>query len=194
MDDQTRSALVEAGGKLLVPVMREVVVREYDMRTLKRRNQYEIDKLRKKQEVMDEQAATLDGNESPSPSPSPESAETTEETAPDDTPAETPEQDEVAAAFEELKAKEDCPICSTVLDGLRDLPPKQRIQGMSEYGRFKSFAEDPDVTEDQLVAKIQEMPILRQVIEQEVGAAAPPEQEQEQEEEEAASEPVEVFA
>lgn len=180
MDDEVRSALIEASGKFIVPVMREVIVREYDMRSVERRNQQEIDLLRKKQEVMSEQPTQIesgDTGETPAPDPQPVEHPERAEAAPE--PAETTAEDEVSEAIEEMKAKEDCPICASLLDGLRDLPPKQRIQGMSEYGHFKSFASDPDVTEDELVAKIEEMPVLRQVIEEEVGPAAMPDEEAE---------------
>ena len=48
------------------------------------------------------------------------------------------------SGIDELKAEEDCPVCSQILSALRDMDDPRRTRGVAEYGEFRRAIEESE--------------------------------------------------
>jgi hypothetical protein len=72
-------------------------------------------------------------------------------------------------SIRQLQAQTDCEVCSSLLDGIRELPAEDRGLAISEYGRFQDQLEHAD--EDEIRETLEQSPALRRALELEFGQA-----------------------
>jgi len=71
--------------------------------------------------------------------------------------------DEFSESVDDLIEDEDCDLCARLLEGVKDIDPRNRPRALAEYGRFKQSTADTDDVEE-IRAEIEEMTVLREVM------------------------------
>lgn len=67
-----------------------------------------------------------------------------------------------------VQERQDCEVCEQLLDGVMELPPEERGQGLTEFGRFRQSIDDTQDME-KVREELEGMPALKRALEEEFG-------------------------
>jgi len=153
---------IETATKLLpafVPLIRVTAQEKMNERAMTRRKDAEIEMIEAKKSAAgsrDVFGAVAEAKADPDPEP--------EQTVVQQ------ERDEFADSVDRMIANEDCDLCATLLEGIKDVDPSDRAVALSQFGRFKQSTDDAaDAAE--VRDEIEGMSVLREVMVREFNMA-----------------------
>lgn len=150
--EQDHIELVGAVAPALVPVAKTVTQNRMQRKRMETRKEHDLEIVEAKQESQHTGTSTP-----PMPDPSPDRGHA--------------DDDAWENSLDRLKSGEECDMCRTLIEGMRDLPPEDRATALTEFGRFKQAVDDTDD-----VAEVREvvgsLPLLKRIMEDEFGMVA----------------------
>lgn len=152
MHDQTKAELVDGGTSLIGTLLKDLLTRRTQREQMEQRKEMEVELAKVRQEH------APDDDDQPADAVQPAQNSRGE-------PAVT---QELRAAFEELKANEECSTCRQLLEPIAELPPRQQLHALTEYGRFKQAMEG-GADKDELEAIIRDSDTLSAMFNESMG-------------------------
>ena len=151
---------IEAAAKIIpafAPLLRVTAQEKMSERAMTRRKNAEMDIIEAKQSAGGSQDAVG------------AIAETQVRSEPEQTVVQQ-ERDEFGDSVDRMIANEDCDLCATLLEGIKDVDPSDRAVALSQFGRFKQSTDDAaDAAE--VRSEIEGMSVLREVMVREFNMA-----------------------
>lgn len=148
--DQTKRELIESGTGVIGSLLKELLVHRNQMARIEQEKEMDLEIAKARR-----QAAS--------------SNQSTEATS--STHKQQVGEPDLSAAFEDLKAREDCSICRTLLEAIEQAESDVQVRALTEYGRLK-HAVDSGASEDEIKQILTSSDTLEDLLEQEMGASA----------------------
>lgn len=145
MHRETISSLIDSGAGAVGAFLKEAFVHQKEMERMEAEKDKQIELARIR-------------NQNGNPERREEVVESVTEHEGEPTAAEMQE------AIDELIEAEDCSVCQQLLVGLKELPVRDQVIGVMEYGTFKNRL-DQEADVDELKAEIEKTEVLERVLE-----------------------------
>lgn len=159
MHADTKRELIEASSGALATLAKEMLVHRNEMRTLEQQKEMELELAEARQQ-------------SSAGQPAQGGQQTQAQSAPDEQAhaAVGVEQADLTDAFEDLREREQCGVCRTLLDAIERADRRTQVKALTEYGKLQ-HAVATGGTEDEIKAILQSSDTLEDLLEQEMGSA-----------------------
>lgn len=144
MPDNTKRDVVAGGAGLLGTLARELLSHRTQMQQLEEKKKMELELARARQES--------GGDADDPPRSEPE-------------PSRTRQSPDLSAAIRDLRRRDDCATCQTLLEAIEQADPETQAIALTEYGRFKQ-AMEAGASEEELRRILRSSETLEDLLEQ----------------------------